>query len=233
MTAPAGAGVASPLSRRGSLERLASDELRIAVSPARAYEQLAGALDHAARAGGLHGSASAVTRGPLARMATVLLLYGIVGATIATGRITFDLLAIVAASFSFALAIQLLVALLLIASAPAPARRVSRTRALDLWFAGHLPYSLWLMVMGAWILAIRSLPPLASVPLIVVPAIWTWVIGRAFCRVVLGTTAAGARWRLAGHQALVWSFMALYLLSAACWIAGIIGRVEYYFGSAP
>jgi hypothetical protein len=231
MTAPVAGGVVSPVEAAqasGLVERLASDELRVALSPSRAYERLVGV------AGGADGatlSNAAVARGPLARMATVLLLYGIVGSTIATGRIRFDLLAIVAASFSFVLVMQLFAALVLMASAPAAARRVSRTRALDLWFAGHLPYSLWLMAMGAWILVIRSLPPLASVPLILVPAIWTWVIGRAFCAVVLGNGATGARWRLAGHQVIVWSAMALYLLSAAGGSAGMTSYVERWFAS--
>ena len=100
----------------------------------------------------------------------------------------------------------------------APARRAGLPRALDLWFAGHLPYSVWLLTVAAAFAA----APVASLDLLialaVIPAAWTAVIDAAFCRHVLGSSRAGARWRAAVHFVVVWVIaLELVALSAGGW----------------
>jgi hypothetical protein len=65
----------------------------------------------------------------------------------AVQRITVALFASSIVSFGFVVLIQMAVGAGIIVSAGS--RRASMTRALDLWFAGHVPYSLWLLVVAA------------------------------------------------------------------------------------
>src|SRR5262245_57745018 len=67
--------------------------------------------------------------------------------------------------------------------------------ALDLWFAGHLPYSLWLLIAFACMGAAANGPLRLLITSAIIPAVWTACIVAAFCRVVLGTSPSGARWR--------------------------------------
>jgi hypothetical protein len=133
----------------------------------------------------------------------------------AVQRVTLNLVTTAALSWSFVVAIQILVGVGVIASAPS--RRIRMARAVDLWFAGHLPYSLWILLAfagianyaharAAWLLAATA----------VIPAGWTTIIAAAFCRTVLGTTARGARWRAAAHVVGIWAIG----LSYAVWSAG-------------
>ena len=134
----------------------------------------------------------------------------------AVQRITLALFAFSTASFGFVLLIQMAVGAGIVASAPG--RRTSMPRALDLWFAGHVPYSLWLLTVAA----IFAASPWASldgfVMLAIVPAAWTAVIVAAFCRHVLGSGRAGARWRAAVHLIVMWAIaLELVALSAGGW----------------
>ena len=134
----------------------------------------------------------------------------------AVQRITLALCAFSMASFGFVLLIQMAVGAGIIASAPG--RRASMPRALDLWFAGHVPYSLWLLTVAA----VFAASPWASldgfVVLAIVPAAWTAVIVAAFCRQVLGSGRAGARWRAAVHVIVMWAIaLELVALSAGGW----------------
>ena len=89
-------------------------------------------------------------------------------------------------------------------------------RALDLWFAGHVPYSLWLLAVAAAFAATPWASLDGLVALAVIPAVWTAVIVAAFCRHVLGTSRAGARWRAAAHFVVTWAIaLELVALSRA------------------
>jgi hypothetical protein len=150
----------------------------------------------------------------LGRPVLVVLVIAVGLTVAAVHQITLKLVLTTAAAWSATVAIQIAIGAGLIASAPS--RRVGFVRAVDLWFAGHLPYSLWIL----------GLPLIAALPLatphelmvfsIVIPLVWTTTIVTAFCRVVLGLTAAAARWRSAVHLLLV-----LILGSAlVVWAAG-------------
>jgi hypothetical protein len=75
--------------------------------------------------------------------------------------------------------------------------------ALDLWFAGHLPYSVWLLALPILNETPVATPHEAMALSIVIPLVWTTFIVTAFCRVVLGLTPAAARWRAGFHLVLV------------------------------
>jgi hypothetical protein len=137
----------------------------------------------------------------LARPALVLLVLAVGVSIAAVHQITLKLVLTTAAAWSAIIGIQLAIGAALIASAST--RRVGFIRALDLWFVGHMPYTLWIL----------ALPLVTAVPVgtphelmglaIVVPVLWTTVIVTAFCRVVLGLTPAAARGRAALHLAVV------------------------------
>ena len=163
----------------------------------------------------------------LRRLLVVLLVIATAVPIMAVQRITLALFAFSVVSFGFVLLIQMAVGAGIIASAPA--RRAGMARALDLWFAGHAPYSIWLLTMAA-VFAARQWGSLdLLVVLAVIPAAWTAVIVAAFCRHVLGSSTAGARWRAAAHFVVIWAItFELVALSAGGWFQ-ITGSVERLF----
>jgi hypothetical protein len=180
---------------------LISTELRLALNPTGTYERLL--LGDPVR--GWH---------TLLRPAMVLLVIAVMVPIAAVQRVTAGLVATAALSWSFVIVIQAIVAAALIISARR--RRVRIPTAFDLWFAGHLPYSLWVLVALASMTTSYS----ASIELViasaVVPAIWTMGLVSAFCRTVLLTTPAGARWRTAAHFVAIWGLTLSYI----AWVAG-------------
>jgi hypothetical protein len=188
-----------PAQRRG---RILSDEARIAFGPAEAYCEL---LAHDGQVG---------WRRALERPAFVILLVGALVSIAATGRVSFSLVASTAIAWSFAVALQLALGAILIASAPA--RRPSLPRALHLWFAGHLPWSLWFLVATATVRLLPSAPLWPILASTILAIAWTAAIAAAFCRTVLGATRPGSWLRAATHQVL----MVGLVLSYIAWAAG-------------
>jgi hypothetical protein len=181
---------------------LTSDELRVALAPSSTYREL------------LAREAGVTWLRALRRPAFVLLLIGITVSIAATGRVSLASIALTATAWSFAVVLQVAVGIAIIASSRS--RRVSMPRALDLWFAGHLPWSAWLLLATA---AIRLFPFLQVelfLLLMVLPMAWTAAIAAAYCRTVLGSGALESRLRAAAHQAVT---LAL-LLSFIAWSAG-------------
>lgn len=135
------------------------------------------------------------------RPALVVLVIAVGVAVAAVHQVTLTLVLTTSAAWGAIVAVQIAIAAALIASAPT--RRVDFVRALDLWFAGHVPYSMWIL----------ALPLVTTVPVatphelmgiaILVPLVWTTFIATAFFRVVLGLSPAAARRRAAVHLALV------------------------------
>jgi len=160
----------------------------------------------------------------LRRPAMVLVVIATLVPIMAVQRVTLGLVATTAIMGSFVVAIQLLIGAVFIASAPG--RRVEFPRALDLWFAGHLPYSLWMLVLFA---AIAGYGP-TSLGLIVVcavlPSAWTAAIVSAFCRNVLGAERSEARWRAAGHTVSAWVIGLACVIWSAGGMAGPIGFIR-------
>jgi len=181
-----------------------SDDLHVMAAPRRAYATALGQ-----RAG---GSWRAVRRPAL-----VALLLGTGSAFSATGHVTIGLLVSGFVCWSF-------VPLLQIATAGAIMRSSSRTlpfgRRIDLWFMGHMPWSLWIfaatLAMGTARKGWRVEGPIIVSALI--PIAWTSAIAASFCRVVLGDAPHVARARTALHQAVTWTIALIYFAYAvALW----------------
>ncbi|HEY1306824.1 MAG TPA: hypothetical protein VGF24_24895 [Vicinamibacterales bacterium] len=179
-----------------------STELHVALAPDATFQHLIRSRSY------VHGWRA------LRRPALVLLLISVLAPIMAVQRVTIALVATAALTWCFVLAIQTLVAVGVISSAPA--RRVPMAPALDLWFAGHLPYSLWMLVAFGVMAESQSGPLRVFVSAAVVPAVWTAIIVASFCRRVLGTTGLGACWRTAVYVIAVWAIALSYI----AWGAG-------------
>lgn len=194
---------------------LVSADVRLALDPERMYARLAGLTDR--------GGWRAALRGP----AFTALLIGTLVPMAATGRVTIPDVALATLSWIFVPALQMLAGAIVIASAPR--RTVSMPRALELLFAGHVPWSLWLLAAAALVLLTDlSRPILAGLALsTLVFAFWTAKIISAFCRTVLRTTTRGARLRTVAHQTIIWTTAGTYVcLVTGLWprLLGAVGR---------
>jgi hypothetical protein len=187
--------------------------MRLALSPFATYARLVGESA---------GGRFLTVRGP----AFIALFLATLLAIASTGRPTLRLVLVLFVCWSFVPALQALAAWVVIAASPR--RAVGRARALDLLFAGHAPWSLWLLLVTARV-SLSATPPSISGAFLAsawIPLAWRCVIVFAFCRKVLGETRWGALVRTAAHQAVVWS-LALLVLDRAVriWprLAGVFG----------
>ena len=97
-------------------------------------------------------------------------------------------------------------------------KAIGRARALDLFFASHAPWSLWLLAAAVWVPSTLGLP---SAPLwlaALVPMVLTPRIIAAYFREVHGFDRRRAVVRTIAHQALTWGvFIALFGAAVAIW----------------
>jgi hypothetical protein len=177
-----------------------SPEVRLMIAPGETYAMLA-------RARG-RGSLLTAVRRP----ALLALVLGVSVAMAGTRHVTPALLVSTILCWLFVVLLQGGIALALVAG---PARRtVGLARALDLYFAGHAPWSLWLLAVAAygpsplgwpaWPMAIAAAVPLVLTPRIVV----------AFFREVLELDPRQAFARAAAQQILTWSAFVVLLGTA-------------------
>jgi hypothetical protein len=190
------------VAERAAARAILSTEVRLALAPEATYRRL------------LADEAAVSWSRMLRRPALVLLVIATAVPIMAIQRVTIGLVLTAALSWSFVVAIQLLAGAVVIASAPA--RRIEIRRALDLWFAGYLPYSVWLLLAAAAMGSARAGSVTLFIASALIPCLWTAVIVAAFCRTVLRTSRAGARWRAAVHCLVVWAIG----LSYVAWAAG-------------
>jgi hypothetical protein len=168
-----------------------SPELRLLIAPRDAYATLA-------RASG-RGTLWTAVRRPL----TVALVLGAATAMSGTGRVTPSLLFSTTACWSFVVVIQAAIALTLVAG---PARRtVGLTRAIDLYFAGHAPWSLWMLAAAAWSPSPIGRPVWPLLAAAFVPLVLTSRILAAYFREVLEMDPRDAFARAAAQQAMTWA----------------------------
>jgi hypothetical protein len=186
--------------------RWMSDDLAVMVSPLAGYRRLV----EPPPSPGLR----TLLRGP-ARVALVIAVFVTLTSV---GQALPTLLLGSVLSWSWVPLLQGLVAAPLIAFARR--RRVPFSSAMDLFFRGHLPWSLWLMGLAALMMArfphgLAASPDLVKLLLTaLVPIAWTWVIIFAYCRVVLGLRWW---WSAAGtllYQSIIWSSAYLYVGAA-------------------
>lgn len=143
----------------------------------------------------------------LRQPALAAMVLGVSIAISATGHVSPALVLSTTLCWSFAVVLQAAAALLLIAS---PARdTVGRVRAFDLFFAGHAPWSLWLLAVAAWAPSTpdRSLAPIVASA--IVPVALTVRIVYAFFVEVLQLQPREALLRTAAHQAVIWITVAV------------------------
>ena len=189
-----------------------SAELRLIAAPRETYARLA-------RARSAAGPATALRR-PL----LVAIVLGTSTAMAATGHVTPRLLLSTTACWAFVVALQMAIALILIA---APARRtVGLPRAIDLFFASHAPWSLWMLAAAAWAPSPVGRPLLPVLIAAFVPIALTPRMISAFFREVLEMDPRDARVRTAAHQAATW----LVFLVLAASVIGFWPRVQEWIG---
>ena len=138
------------------------------------------------------------------RVLFIALVQGVAISMFATHTVAVPTVISVTLCWSSALAIQIFAALILIASAPR--RTVSVSRALDLLFLGHAPWTLWLLawtVLLSWGSDVGGLPWIA-VTTMIVPSAVTARIVVAFAERVLGMTHGEALRSALIHQGIIW-----------------------------
>jgi hypothetical protein len=158
---------------------------------------------------------------PQALRVPVLLavMLGLLNATAAAGHVSATLVASEIVAWSFVPVLQLLTGAGLIASAGA--RRVTFVRAMELLFAAHLPWSLWLAATVVF-QTIRP-DPYIAIGSGVVPMAVTAVMLMAFGREVLGLSRREARVRVCAHQAATILLIVGYIELATRLSVRIIG----------
>ncbi len=183
------------------------------ISPGETYALMA-------RAPG-RGTLMQAVRRPL--LAAIVLGVSVAKAT--TGHLTPSLVASTTLCWSFIIVLQAAIGLGL--SAGAARRTVGTARALDLYFAGHAPWSLWILLAAAWSPSPlgRSLTPLLIVA--VVPLFLTVRITNAFFREVLEMDPRHAVIRTAVQQALTWGSVVILLVTAVALVPRIIEWVSW------
>jgi hypothetical protein len=192
---------------KGNFMDMWASEVKVAIAPEATYTTL------------VAENAGAMTCwSTLRRPTMVLLVIATLVPIMAVQRVTIGLMLTAALSWGFVVVIQVLVGAVIVASAPA--KRVGFRRALDLWFAGHLPYSLWMLVIFAAIANRQSSATGVVLASAAIPAAWTAVIAAAFCRVVLGAQPSDARRRVALHAVGILAIASMYVVWAAGGMAG-------------
>jgi len=110
---------------------------------------------------------------------------------------------------------------ILTALAVMPATRahtIGRARALDLFFASHAPWSLWLLAASAWAPSPLGRPVAPVWAAALVPVVLTPRIIAAYFRQVHELDRRQAAVRTVVHQILTWGmFLALYGAAVAIW----------------
>ncbi len=174
-------------------------DLEIALAPAATFERLANS-----RASGRAGAFAG-------RLLLALAIIGTCVAADAARRVSFELVAGIALSWSFALFVQLLAAAAIIV--PARARTVTVLRAFELWFQAHVPWSLWFLLPAIYFaVAGRRLTETPRAVAALVPLVWTVVLLHAFAARVLRSRRTAATVVL--HQGIVWGLTLCYLAYA-------------------
>jgi hypothetical protein len=192
-----------------------SPELEIMRAPGRAYSRIA------AERYNITGVAACY------RPVVVAVTIGTATTISSTSHVSIGLVASVTACWAFLVAIQVIAGW--VAMPSASRRELGPARALDRLFAGHAPWSLWLLAAAGWSLAIPTSHRdtrwlMASM---CVPLVWNAAIVFAFFRNALGLPHDAAVRRTIAHQALtVGSGLAIFGSAVAIWprIVGILAR---------
>lgn len=165
-------------------------------------------------------------RGPL----RLLLFLSATSSLVASGTLNVRLLADGAISFAFVPVIQLAALALVWTVVHRPPLRFASV--VDLFFAGHAPWLLWLVVVAAVCTVVppRALSPWVW-PLVIgtlAPIAWSVWIDFHFFREVAERAPRGAVWDLLLHRAIAWPLTLVYFFGIALrpemtWLASKVG----------
>lgn len=153
----------------------------------------------------------------LERPALVAVIIGISVTMASARRVSIGLVLMGILCWSFVPIIQFAIGAVIIGRAHG--RPTTMPRGLELLFIGHLPWSLWVLIM----LGLSTFTPLplglaVQVLSLVPPLVWTTTIVFAFCRTVLGCAPARARLFTVTHQAMTWTaFFTYEVLVSGIW----------------
>jgi hypothetical protein len=151
--------------------------------------------------------------------ALVAVLLGLTTATAAAGHVSARLVLSEIVSWAFVPLLQLATGAILIRSARA--RTVGMARAMELLFAAHGPWSLWLVGTALWQLSGPTLE--AVIASAVVPHAVTAYLLLVYGREVLGLTPSQARRKVFAHQTATVLLILLYIELATRLSLRIIG----------
>ena len=189
-------------------------DLRLALSPTKTYREL---IAEPERGTWLRA---------LERLAFVAILIGTAVTLSSARRLPPGLVLMGIVCWSFVPITQWLIGLVVIGRAPG--RPLSVPRCLELLFAGHLPWSLWMLLfIGFDTFTPVPIPLVIQVLSLLVPAVWTTIILSAFCRIVLGCTPARALVLIVAHQAMTWTAFFGYVVL----VSGLWPRVLAFIGA--
>ena len=189
-------------------------DLRLALSPTKTYREL---IAEPERGTWLRA---------LERIAFVAILIGTAVTLSSARRLLPGLVLMGIVCWSFVPITQWLIGLVVIGRAPG--RRLSVPRCLELLFAAHLPWSLWMLgTIGVDTFTPVPIPLVIQVLSLLVPAVWTTIILSAFCRIVLGCTPARAHLLIVAHQAMTWTAFFGYVVL----VSGLWPRVLAFIGA--
>jgi hypothetical protein len=183
-------------------------EARVLVRPAIVYEALARTA----------GSGTSWARA-LQRPAFIALLLGAVFTLTTAGQLTLRLLVGAAVAWSFVPLVQIAAVAALVTVFRV--RHLSPKTAVDLYFVGHAPWSLWLLgVAGIATFAAPSAasdlwgarPGMVLTLSLLLPLLWSKRLTWAFLRQGLALEARRAAGALALHDALTWGAVVFYFL---------------------
>jgi hypothetical protein len=168
-----------------------SAELRLMAAPRRAYAAL------------MHEPLPLAPLAAMRRPALVAIVNGVSIALAATRRVSPALVASTTLSWSYIVLLQLLIAVPLLARGAR--RTVGLARAIDLYFAGHAPWSLFMLFAALWAPAPGGRPswPLDIAALLAFAL--TARIVAAFFSVVLALEERAALRMTVLQQAITWS----------------------------
>lgn len=179
-------------------------ELRLVSHPAPTYAALASAP---------------VRIGPVTMFRRPFMAAVVLGGAVAmtgTRHVTPLLVLSTTACWVVLIAAQVLIALLVFGRAAT--RTVGVPRALDLFFASHVPWSLWMLAVVAWAPTPGGRPLTPVLLAALVPMVLTPRMIAAFCRQVLGMDGRQAIARTTMHQVVTWGlFVAVYGSAIALW----------------
>lgn len=188
-----------------------SSEVHVMLAPARAYAM------YATRAG--RGGLWIAIRRPL----FVSLIQGVAISMVATHTVSAPVLVVVTLCWTIATAVQIVASLIAIGSMSHP--HIGTARAIDLWFMGHAPWSLWLLAWAAiltWGWVASGMPWIAVLTM-AVPAAITYRIVVAFGEQVLRADRRDAVRRAVLHQVLIWTILILFFSAAVQLWPRIVG----------